>query len=518
MGAELVGPSPVRRLSDAEYFNALRDLFPQHNLTLPELPREHVIAGFENAALTQQPSDVRIARYETIALRHAQALTRDTDAVRALVACETWESPESAKQCATQFVTRMGNLLFRRPITSAESDRFLRRFADWHGAIDFDAAVRLTTSSMLQAPQFLYRIESRHAAGIVPDGTVVRVDGHAMASRLSFFLWESIPDEPLLEAAAQDALQTTAQITAQVERMLQDPRSRRAYWGFFRQWLGLDRILEDEHQLRTPAVDPLWNRTTPAAALNESKHFIENVLHSGGSFQDIFESQRAWIDAESARLYGLPSTAPVENEVLLPAAERAGILTRTSFLAALSHPGGTSPPIRGNAIFLRVLCQSPVPPPPDADLSMPVQPMQGAPQTNRMLFETRTRPSACSSCHRILNGYGFGFENYSASGQFQSTDNGLPVDSSGEINGTNRDGPFKGAIELSHALAIHPDVRACAASQWIRYALGRAAVEVEEPSVQALTNRFTEDGGNIRALLTGITTMPSFRMMRLEGN
>jgi hypothetical protein len=174
--------------------------------------------------------------------------------------------------------------------------------------------------------------------------------------------------------------------------------------------------------------------------------------------------------------------------------------------------------VRGNAIQLRLLCQPPLSPPPGANLSMPVGDPAAGPQTNRELFEARTSPAACQACHASLNGFGFGLESYSASGAHQSLDNGLPVDTRGQINGTDVDGPFDGGIELSEALARSRVVHHCATERWIRFALGRAAVDTEGPQVEALATTFLESGGDVRQLLVGIVTAPTFRMRRIEGH
>jgi hypothetical protein len=509
----LIGPAPLRRLSDKEYLNALHDLFPGVNATLPELPADVPVAGFENAAEGQEPSDVLIARYEAIANIYAAALVPDTPSVHAVVACD-WSSTDLATGCATQFINGTGARIFRRPLTADETSRYLNRFLSWQSASDFEGAVQLTLSAMLQSPQFVYRAEP-----LPPEaqpGAVIPVEPYAMASRLSFFLWESVPDDALLQAAASGALATEDQIRAQAQRMLDDDRAKRVFWDFPRQWLGLDRILLGEDLVRTPAVDPDWTAATQASASLETQLFVTNVLAGGGTLPDLLTSRRAWIDGEMARIYGVPAPDVPWSEVQLPETQRAGLLTRVSYLAGFSHAGATSPPVRGNAIQLRFLCELPVSPPPNADLSQPmVAPGQG-PQTNRMLFETRTSPPACQACHASLNGFGFGLENYNAAGFWQTTDDGLPVDATGAIHGTDVDGPFEGGIALSQALARSKVVDACAASELVRFALGRAPTSVERAELNTLTQSFTDGGGDLRALLVAVATSPSFRTRLVE--
>ena len=511
-----IGPAPLRRMSNSEYLNTLQDLFPTVHPTLPTLPADAVVAGFENAAESQAPTDVRIARYEAIANLYAAASTTTPADVATLAGCSDWSTPDLANACATQFITQVARRLYRRPITDAERDRLLLRFHAWQIAIDFEAAARLTLSAMLQSPQFLYRVEMEPLDSA--PGSVTAVEPYALASRLSFLLWESAPDESLLTAAAHDELHTPEQIRAQATRMLADPRTRRIWWDFHRQWLGLDRILNDEHTVRTPDVDPGWSATSPLSAWTESRLFIENTMFTTGSFRDLLLSPEGWLDGEMARQYGVtPPADPTQfTEVTLPTDQRAGLLTRTAFLAAYSHRGGTSPPVRGNAILLRVLCELPVSPPAGVDLSQPVPDPALGPQTNRQLFEARTAPAACQGCHSSLNGYGFGLENYSAAGAFQTVERGLAIDASGHFSRTDVDRVFAGGIDLSRGLSQSRTVGRCLTQQWLRYALGRAPLQSEQPFVESLTDRFMASGGNERSLLLDIVASPTFLYRTVE--
>jgi hypothetical protein len=339
-----------------------------------------------------------------------------------------------------------------------------------------------------------------------------------MASRLSYLLWESGPDDALLDAASRDALSTESQVRAQAERMLADARAQRVLWDFPRQWLGLDKILTSESASRTAAVDPLWTATTQASAWTETRLFVVNTLAGGGKLGDLLTARTAWIDGEMARVYGVAPPATAWTDVSLPASERAGLLTRVAFLASTSHPGATSPPVRGNAIQLQLLCELPVSPPPGADLSQPRTAQGQGPQTNRMLFEARTQPAACQTCHRSLNGLGFGLEGYDAAGHHQTTDNGLPVDDDGVIYGTDVDGKFQGGVALSAALAKSKVVHRCATERLVRYALGRAPADAEQSQVDAFSTSFLASGGDVRALLVSIAGSLTFRTRLVEAD
>ena len=473
-------------------------------MRLPILPSETVVGGLENAAETQRPSDVFIARYEAIARLYAAAIVAKRETYDAVVGCEP-----TTEGCDAQFIASAGRRIFRRPLTDDEQARFQARFTQWKALVEFDGALELTLSAMLQSPQFIYRPELAASAAT---GTTVPVEPYAMASRLSFFLWESGPDEALLKAAASGELVTPEQIAAQATRMMADPKIRRLYWNFHRQWLGLDRILQDEHAVRTAEVDATWSSLSQTSALEESKRFIANELFDSGSFRSLFTSKRSWVDGEMARLYGLP--APVDRaawvEVAFDGTQRSGLLSRVAFLAGFSHRGATSPPIRANELQLRLLCQLPRPPPADLDTSVPKQPAEGV-KTNRTLFEERTAPATCAGCHLALNGFGFGFEHYNAAGKYQVSDHGLPVDSTGTVVGTDVDRPFDGAMDLSQALSESALVHQCATQLWLRYAMGRSLVDAELPWFEQVSAGFMADKGDVQKLIVSIVSSPNFR-------
>lgn len=494
---ELVGPAPLRRLTNAQYLNALDDLFGRDRPTIQELPADPVVGGFDNAAEAQSPSDLRIARFAEAAQKLAQFVVTDPARLATVLGCPRWNTAELQTACLESFLATTARRVQRRALTDEELDHARTRFAQWQEQVDFEGAVQLSLEAMLQSPQFLYRPESQADFG-----------GWALASRLSLLLWDSVPDAALLDAAERGELSTVEQVRAQAERLMADPKAGRVMWNFHRQWLALERLLLDEHLARTPEVDAQWTAATRASALEETRRFIEHTMLEEGTVSALLTSRRAWLDAETARLYDVPAPSTPWSPVLLDAEHRAGVLTRVAFLAGTSHRSATSPPIRGNSINLKLLCHQPTPPPPGVNATPPTP---GPTATNRMVFEQRTSPSGCAGCHRTLNGLGFGFEHYTAAGRWQNVDQGLPVDATGELVGTDVDGPFDGAVQLSATLATSREVHHCATQMWVRYALGRAPVDGEQPWVEALANRFVDGGGDVKALLLDLVTSATFR-------
>jgi hypothetical protein len=503
-----VGPAPLRRWTNEQLSNVLHDLFPAVVLPLPKLPRESSQSGFENDVTSQAPSDVRVSRYESIASLYAEALSSNSSSLEALAGC-TWSTEAESTPCARQFIARFGRRAFRRPLSADEIDRYAVRFANWKNEVNFEGAAQLMIATLLQSPQFLY-LPEQVIAGVGLGAAAL--DPFSLATRLSVLLWQSAPDEQLLQAAESGQLSDPEKLRIQTERMLSDEKAKRVMWSFHRQWLGIERIHEDEHLVRTAEIDPHWSAATPASAEMEVRLFIEDILFHGGTVKDLLTSPLAWVDSEMERLYGIATSVPHTEwqKVVLPQGQRAGLLTRAAFLAGNSHRGATSPPIRGNSIQLHLLCMLPRPPPPNIDVTPPRFDPTNAPKTNRDLFDERTSPPKCRGCHMSLNGIGFGLENYSASGAFQTTDHGLPVNAAGELFDTDVDQTFQGGVELSRALADSNDVLRCAVLRWLSYALGREPTEAEQITLQRLQNRFVQSGGNVRQLLMDIVFEPTF--------
>ncbi|MFT3710833.1 MAG: DUF1592 domain-containing protein [Archangium sp.] len=492
-----VGPAPLRRLTNTQYLNALDDVLGPDKPALDELPADAVVGGFDNAAEAQTPSDLRVSRWQHVAQQYAELATSDDAHLARVLNCTSWNDAASQAACRDSFFATTLRRLYRRTLTAEELERETARFAVRQTQVDFAGAVQLTLEAALQSPQFLYRPE-----------VGAEFDGVARATRLSMLLWDSGPDDALMNAAESGDLTQAYQAKAQAVRMLNDPRAQRAMWNFHRQWLALERLMLDEHSARTAEVDASWTAATQAAALAETRRFVEHVMVDEGTLSALLTSRRAWLDTETARLYGVTTSVSPDTELSLDESKRSGILTRAAFLAGTSHRGATSPPIRGNSVNLHLLCRLPTPPPPGVNVTPPTPGTDML--TNRQLFEQRTSPGACAGCHRSLNGFGFGFEHYNAAAAWQDLEQGKAIDARGEIFGTDIDRTFDGALELSAALAGSPAVHQCATQMWVRYALGRAPADVEAPWVTEVSDRFVAQGGDVKSLLLDVVTAPTF--------
>ena len=500
--AIVLGSAPARRLTNVEYDNTVRDLLGGDVPDLPEQPSDAVLEGsFENDALSLGPSDVRVARYESAAtLLGAHAVNSQSARARVLP-CTTEDA-----ECGREFVESFGKRAFRRPLTDEELDRWVGFFDSQRASIDFEAGVQLTVSAMLQTPQFLYRLENE---GSEVNAEQLELSQHELASRLSYLLWETMPDDELLAAADAGELVSAEQLEAQARRLLADDRARAAVRNFHRQWLYLDRVLDED---KLPDLFPMWGALARESAREETLLFIENTFLGGGTLSDLFTSNVAYVDDVMAQLYDIPSPSEPWAQVELDPSERAGLLSRIAFLAGNAHEANGSPPLRGVYVMERILCEPRPSPPANADVSTPsADPNQG-PMTNRELFEQRVAPSSCQGCHVRIDGFGFGFENYDAAGLFREQDSGLPVDASGVASGIGNDAEYEGAVELQNLLGDSDVVRNCMVQQWFTYANGRPMEPADTCQVEAIQELFAESGGDLVQLLVSIVTRPEFRL------
>jgi hypothetical protein len=503
-----VGSAPVRRLTNVEYDNTVRDLLGSDISALPEQPSDAVLEGsFENDALSLGPSDVRIARYETAAMTIGEHAVNSAAARDRVLPCAT-----SDADCGQQFVESFGKRAFRRPLTGEEIDRWLGFFESQRASIDFDGAVQLTVAAMVQTPQFLYRLESE---GSEANADQLELTQHELASRLSYFLWETMPDDELFAAADAGDLATSQELESQARRLLADDRARNAVRNFHRQWLYLDRVLNED---KVPEQFPMWSAQARESAKEETLRFIESTFFDGGTVDDLFTSNVAYVDGVMAELYDIPAPSEPWSQVELDPGERAGLLSRVAFLAANAHEANGSPPLRGVFVMERLLCEPRPSPPANVDTSTPTADPDRGPMTNRDLFEERVAPSTCQGCHVRIDGFGYGFENYDAAGRFRMNDNGLPVDASGFANGIGNDAEYDGAVELQTLLGQSDVVRDCVANQWFTYVNGRPIEPADTCQLEALQAAFSESGGNLVEFLVSIVTRPEFRLRsKVEG-
>jgi hypothetical protein len=490
--------SPLRRLTRQEYNRTVRDLLGDDSAPADRFPADEVSGGFGNNAAVLGVSPLLAEKYQEAAEALAARAVQD---LGVLVACDPARTGEEA--CARQFVERFGARAYRRPLSAAERDRLLAVYAAGRTGGSFAEGIEVVLRAILQSPSFIYRPEHGRAAR--PGDRLVGLTGHEVATRLSYFLWGTMPDAPLFEAAARDALATPAQVAAQARKMLADPRARPAVVDFHRQWLGLSAL---DHLSKDARAYPAFDPALAAAMAAETAAFVEDVVFSGeGTLSALFTSSRGFVSPALAQLYGVAAAAG-GGPVALPPAERAGLLTQAGLLSVHALPDQSSPVHRGKMVREQILCDQMPPQPPGL---MVTPPEVDARRPTRERFAQHAVDPACSGCHRLMDPIGFGFEAYDGIGRFRASDGGRPVDASGEIVDTvDADGPFRGARELAVRLAASRDARDCAATQWFRFAFGRLEGPGDECSLRALRAAFDAARGDVRELLVALTATEAF--------
>jgi hypothetical protein len=501
--ADMIGV-PLRRLTRTEYNATVRSLFQGVTLPAIDMPQEIDASGFENRAKLQEPTSLLVEQASTGATTIAEAAVKNMSSV---VPCTATDAT-----CGAKFVESFGARAFRRPLTDDENKTYTDYFNQQKTAISFAAAAQLTIEAFLQSPAFLYRIEvgdaSKAANGRLP------LTSYEMASRLSYLLWGTMPDQALFDTAKADRLTAAADIETQARRMVRDDKVQGTMLEFHRQWLELDRL--DREGTKDPMLYPSYTPDLKAAMREESDRFIGDVMGKGeGSLKALLTSSSTFVNADLAKLYGISGPASGWGQVPLKSGERAGFLTRPNFLASHAHSLSGSPPLRAVFMMRRLMCATLPPPPADADTSPPKNDPGADVKTNRQLFEART-VGACLACHGTINPLGFGLENYDAIGGYRTTDNGLPVDAHGTISNLDVAGPFNGGIELSQKLADSAEVRLCMIGQWYEYALGRDRDASDDCKVEALDKSLAAANGNVREMLVALTKTEDFMFRRAQ--
>jgi hypothetical protein len=501
-----VGVSRLRRLTRSQYDNTIRDLLGiTGNPAAQIAPDEKVGAFYSNA--TTPVSELLAEQYMRLAEELADQAVGD---LASLLPCDP---ATGAAACGEAFVDHFGLRAFRRPLNPSERAALIGLFELGHADAGFAEGARLVVQAALQSPQFLYHFELGLPPAEADD--VVALDGFELASRLSYFLWDTMPDEALLQAAAVGELDAPEALRDQAERMLEDPRAADAIASFHRQWLHLDGLAGLE---KNAEYYPQFDASLREAMTRETTRFADWVIRfDDARLETLFTAPYSFLEGPLFALYGV--APPAEHDPSLPVdldpTQRAGLLTQAGVLAMHAHADQSSPVHRGMLVRENILCTPLAPPPPEVDV---VPPPVDPDATTRDRFDQHRADPACAGCHNLIDPLGFGFEHYDGIGAYRTLDAGQPVDASGEILGTwDIDGPFDGALELSRMLAESEQVRTCVAQQWFTFGFGRQPAEDDSCSFDGLNETFAESDYDIRELLLAMVTTDSFRHRRLGG-
>ena len=511
----MAGRSPMRLLTRYEYDNTLSELFGRHFHQTSTFPSENLAAGFENNAWAHNVNPPLVRQYMEAAERVGALLWANPG--QDLSSCGT--SGESAA-CLTQIEALLPRA-YRRPVSQDETAIVRTAFARGQQRGGAQEAFASGIEAIVQAPQFLYRLELYEASPsdrAPADGGMTReefelVGPYEMASRLSYFLWASMPDQALLDAASRGELSTTAQLEAQLDRMLEDARAREMVTQFHRQWLHTEKL---DATVKDQGYYPGWRAPMSEDWRISLEAFIEHAFWDQGTLEALLTSETVFLTPALAQLYDEPVPADHGGvwAVQMPADQRSGLLTQPGLMAMLAYPNQSSPIARALFVRHKLLCQTlPDPPsnieikPPDPDPSL----------TTRETFAIHTEDTMCAGCHTLIDPLGFGFEGYDAVGRWRATENGKPIDVSGDLVSSpdkTINGPFEGVVDLTTRLATSEAVASCLASQWFTFALGRPSDESDAPSLERIHERWGAEGRRFTSLLRAIVLSDSFRYRR----
>jgi hypothetical protein len=505
-GPVLTGPSPMRRLTRFEYDNTVRDLLGDEARPARAFPPEELGNGFGNDATSLTVSRLLAEQYAVAARGLSERLLADRPRFIATLGCGPADDEAT---CARGFIERFGARAWRRPLAAEERDRLFALYGRLRALPQtFDEAAGGVIQAMLQAPQFLYRVEL--GTPVAGDAKLMKVGQYEMASRLSYFLWGSMPDAPLFAEAEAGRLGTAAEVRAQAERMLGDARARQVVRYFNRTLFGLAGI---QGISKSTELFPAFTSQVPSLLQEETERFLDDVIWDGaGDLKTLLTAPYSFMNADLARYYGVDARPDAPKgtafeRVSLDPTRAAGLLTQAGLMASLTPGTQTNPVLRGLFVRRTLLCSAPPPPPPAL---MVREPEPDPTLTTRERFRAHSDNKDCAACHKFLDPIGFTFEHYDAIGRWRDTDNGRPVDTSGEIFGTDVAGPVKDAVQLAGKLASSRAVESCMVGHWLTFGYGRRETPDDACTRARLEQAFTASGGRFRDLLIALTQTDAF--------
>lgn len=494
------GPARLRRLTHAEYAQSVRDVL---GVDLgPEValfPADVSTGSFDNDAHNQTISVLLGEGYLTAAQAAAAAVVADAALVDAALGCD----PATGDGCLREGLGRLGRRAWRRPLSTDEVEALVTLGLEQDTPAQ---KVAIAIEALLLSPKFLFRVELGEPTA--DDPSLLRLSGYEVATRLSYFLWGTTPDEALLDAAEAGELDDAEGLAAHARRMLDDERARAAMHDFAEQWL---RVRGMEDQYRDPAVFPGWGPALASSMRQELALLLEDFMWSEESLLGIYTARHGYADAELRALYGLPAGGEGLEAVAWGDDEaRGGLLTTAAFATASSRAGDTSPVTRAAYVREVMLCDPPPPPPPNVPVLEP-----SAGESTQDAFERHTQDPACAGCHLTLDPIGFGLERYDSLGRLrQAYADGSPVRLEGTITIDGQEVSFAGGVELGQAIAGSEGAAECVVAHAYRFALGREETSDDACSLERLASSFAAADQSFEPLLLEIVTSDAFRFRR----
>lgn len=494
-----VGLAPLRRLSHVEYQYALVDLIGDAALArqaTQDFVPDPVSLGFSNSARFLDVKPVMLQSYQAAAELVASEAVKN---LAALVPC----NPSGGEACARTFIEDFVGRAYRRALTTEEVDRYLTVFRTGAMGATFATGIEWVVGTALQAPNFLYRPEV--------EGDLTQTQALApyeLASRLSFLLWQSIPDQALLDAARTGQLTTRQDVEREARRMLADPKAERIF-TFFEQWLDVDEL---PGLRRDPTAFPGLPANLPDLLREEARQVVAHSVLEGGSLEDLLTGEYSYVNGPLAQHYGVPGvTGDAFQRITWSSGKRGGFFMSSGALVSHDKQTRTSIVNRGLRVRTLLLCQN-IPAPPN-NVPLNLGPIDGTASQGDRLAQHRT-DAACAGCHNLLDPLGEPFEHIDAVGRERTVDEGgRAVKTAGTITATQAvDGPVTDGLDLVKKLAGSDEVRACVVTQAFRFGAGREESEADLCSCQRTLQAFKDANWNVKELFVAMTQTDDFLM------
>ncbi len=474
------------RLSPGQYKQIIADVFgPTISIQgrfEPEIRTDGLLAiGARSVSI----SDTGIERYDDMA-RGVAAQVIDARHRDTFVHCKPQAANAADDACAKQFISLIGRLLYRRSLNENELGTQVRVAAESAAKLhDFYAGLSTSLAEMLISPDFLFRYKRTEtdASG------QRRLDGYSKASVLSFFLWNSVPDDALLKAAENGSIHTQEGLQRQVDRMISSSRMEGGLRAFFSDMLGFS---EFEVLAKDPTFFPRYTITVKEDSQEQTlKTIVDHVMVRRGDYRDLFTTPHTYLTRSLAALYNVPLPEKTDNGQPMhwqpytykEGDPRAGLLAQASFVALYSPAGRSSPTARGKALRENILCQKVPPPPGNVDFKFVQDTSNPQYKTTRDRLTAHRSEAMCAGCHKITDPIGLALENFDSAGGFRTKENGVVIDTTGELSGVK----FEGPIGLAKVLHDDPAVVSCVAKRAFGFAAGRlpASQDADWPKIEA---------------------------------
>ncbi|HEY9462120.1 MAG TPA: DUF1592 domain-containing protein [Vicinamibacterales bacterium] len=430
----------------------------------------------------------------------------DTPSRRRIYACKpTQASAETA--CARRILTNLATRAYRRPVTTADMEPILALYDAGRKKGNFDDGIEQGLRLILASPKFLFRTETAPGLQDKTRPTAERVTDIELASRLSFFLWSSIPDEELLTVASKGTLSQPAMLERQVKRMLADPKSRALVDNFASQWLMLRNL---KGHIPTPGDFPNFDNELRQAFRQETEMFVESIMREDRSLMDLIDANYTFVNERLARHYGIENVyGSYFRKVVLKNEERRGLLGQGSILTVTSYPNRTSPVLRGKYILENILGTPPPAPPPNVPDLKENQPGEEAKSLRARLEMHRATPT-CATCHRVMDPLGLALENFDGIGQWRVKEPGGNIDPAGQLaDGSRVDGP----VALRKAVLKRPELFVRTVTQKLMtYGLGRGMESTDMPVIRGIAASSATQNYRFSSVVLGIVKSVPFQM------